>query len=67
MFGGGGRGETVKMIAYCNHMLHADCIEKWLENQVISPVCQYSDRSEKVELVTVRGGDEEVALFFVTS
>ncbi|XP_068487093.1 receptor homology region, transmembrane domain- and RING domain-containing protein 1-like [Phaseolus vulgaris] len=32
-----GEGETMKMIAYCNHIFHTDCIERWLENQVIAP------------------------------
>ncbi|ESW13252.1 hypothetical protein PHAVU_008G180900 [Phaseolus vulgaris] len=32
-----GEGETVKIIVYCNHIFHANCIEKWLEYQVTTP------------------------------
>jgi len=55
-----GEGEAVKMIAYCRHVFHAECIDRWLEKQVTCPVCRCCcERCGEVESVTVRGGEGE--------
>ncbi|ESW04345.1 hypothetical protein PHAVU_011G087400 [Phaseolus vulgaris] len=33
-----GKGEVMKMIVYCRHVFHADCINRLLEKQVTCPV-----------------------------
>jgi len=55
-----GEGGAVKMIAYCKHVFHAECIDRWLEKQVTCPVCRCCcERCGEVESVTVRGGEGE--------
>ncbi|ESW04845.1 hypothetical protein PHAVU_011G129900 [Phaseolus vulgaris] len=41
-----GEGEPVKKIAYCKHIFHAECIDKWLETKV---TCPYADTTRRVQ------------------
>ncbi|CAJ1979215.1 unnamed protein product [Sphenostylis stenocarpa] len=55
-----GEGEVVKMIAYCRHVFHGECIDTWLEKHVTCPVCRCCcENCGEVESVTVRGGGAE--------
>jgi len=49
----------MKMIAYCKHIFHAKCLDKWLVTQITCPMCRYSETSAELELVTVGGGGGE--------
>ncbi|KAF7119758.1 hypothetical protein RHSIM_Rhsim13G0102000 [Rhododendron simsii] len=35
-------GETVKMIPYCRHVFHPECVDTWLASQVSCPLCRSS-------------------------
>ena len=38
-------GEFIRKILHCSHYYHQDCLDKWLENNVKCPECQYDIRS----------------------
>lgn len=35
-------GETVKMIPYCRHVFHPECVDTWLASHVSCPLCRSS-------------------------
>ena len=47
-------GENVKMIPYCRHVFHIECIDMWLFSHVSCPIC----RCTKLSTAAERGGEE---------
>ncbi|XP_057781880.1 RING-H2 finger protein ATL57-like [Salvia miltiorrhiza] len=33
-------GETIKLIPYCGHVFHAECLDTWLQLHVTCPLCR---------------------------
>lgn len=45
-------GEKVKMVVYCKHVFHPECIDAWLAAHVTCPICRCN------KLCEARVGDE---------
>jgi E3 ubiquitin-protein ligase ATL6/9/15/31/42/55 len=41
--------EAVKVIPFCKHVFHPECIDMWLSSQVTCPVCRATRFSDEVE------------------
>ena len=40
-------GEFIRKILHCSHYYHQDCLDKWFENNVKCPECQYDIRTNQ--------------------
>jgi E3 ubiquitin-protein ligase ATL6/9/15/31/42/55 len=51
--------EPVKLIPFCKHVFHPDCLDKWLSSHMTCPVCRstsFFESDERLEVIIDDGG-----------